>query len=128
MITFPLDALDPQDPMAGLRRAKRISSHTSFFKAGFCLGRVLICIVKSTQLSSTFKTLEPIDQNVRGRAKPTFRKLLQGGNDTLKPFRVSHTITGILNFLTDLLSTGILYSGGIYFDSLSQDQDVCRML
>lgn len=89
VITFPLDALDSRDPMAGLKRAKRISSHTSFFKAGFCLGRMLVCIVKSSQLSSTFKALEPIDQNVRGRSKPTFRKLLQGGNDTLKPFRVS---------------------------------------
>ncbi|KAF9563907.1 CNH-domain-containing protein [Agrocybe pediades] len=87
VITFPLEALDPLDPMAGLKRAKRISSHTSFFKAGFCLNKVLVCIVKSSQLSSTFKTLEPIDQNVRGRAKPTFKKLLQGGNDTLKLFR-----------------------------------------
>lgn len=90
VITFPLDALDPIDPMAGLKRAKRISSHTSFFKAGFCLGRILVCIVKSSQLSSTFKALEPIDQNIRGRSKPTFRKLLQGGNDTLKPFRVCY--------------------------------------
>jgi RHO1 GDP-GTP exchange protein 1/2 len=88
VITFPLDALDARDPNAGLRRAKQISSHTSFFKAGYCLGRMLVCIVKSSQLSSTFKTLEPIDQNVRGRSKPTFKKLLQGGNDTLKPFRV----------------------------------------
>ncbi|KAF8967665.1 CNH domain-containing protein [Flammula alnicola] len=87
VITFPLEALDPLDPMAGLKRAKRISSHTSFFKAGFCLNKVLVCIVKSSQLSSTFKTLEPIDQNIRGRAKPTFKKLLQGGNDTLKLFR-----------------------------------------
>jgi RHO1 GDP-GTP exchange protein 1/2 len=88
VITFPLEALDPHDPMAGLKRAKRISSHTSFFKAGYCLGKVLVCIVKSSQLSSTFKTLEPIDQNVRGLRKPTFRKLLQGGNDTLKMFKV----------------------------------------
>ncbi|KAJ7714757.1 CNH domain-containing protein [Mycena metata] len=73
VLTFPLDALDPMDPMAGLKRAKRIATHTSFFKAGFCLGRVLVCIVKSTQLSSTFKALEPIEQT--------------GGNDTLKPFR-----------------------------------------
>ncbi|KAJ7804556.1 CNH-domain-containing protein [Mycena olivaceomarginata] len=87
VLTFPLDALDPMDPNAGLKRAKRIATHTSFFKAGFCLGRVLVCIVKSTQLSSTFKALEPIEQTVRGRAKPTFKKLLQGGNDTLKPFR-----------------------------------------
>jgi len=47
---------------------------------------LLVCVVKSSQLSSTFKTLEPIDQSVRGRAKPTFKKLLQGGNDTLKLF------------------------------------------
>ncbi|EFI27376.1 RhoGEF Rgf2 [Coprinopsis cinerea okayama7 len=87
VITFPLDALDQNDPMAGLKRAKRISSHTSFFKAGYCLDRVLVCIVKSSQLSSTFKTLEPIDTNTRGRSKPTFKKLLQGGNDTLKIFR-----------------------------------------
>ncbi|KAH7890772.1 CNH domain-containing protein [Phlebopus sp. FC_14] len=87
VITFPLDALDAMDPMAGLKRAKRISSHTSFFKAGICLGKVLVCVVKSSPLSSTIKTLEPIDQNIRGRSKPTFRKLLQGGNDTLKLFR-----------------------------------------
>lgn len=88
MITFPLDALDPMDPLAGLKRAKRISSHTSFFKAGICLGKTLVCVVKSSPLSSTIKALEPIDQNIRGRSKPTFRKLLQGGNDTLKLFRV----------------------------------------
>jgi len=87
VITFPLEALDPLDPMAGLKRAKRISSHTSFFKAGFCLNKVLVCIVKSSQLSSTFKTLEPIDQNIRGRAKPTFKEMLRGGNDTLKLFK-----------------------------------------
>ncbi|TFL01949.1 RhoGEF Rgf2 [Pterulicium gracile] len=87
VLTFPLDSLDPRDPTAGIRRAKKIASHTSFFKAGHCLGKVLVCIVKSSQLSSTFKTLEPIDQNVRGRSKPTFKKLLQGGNDTLKLFR-----------------------------------------
>ncbi|KAJ7906080.1 RhoGEF Rgf2 [Mycena leptocephala] len=80
VLTFPLDALDPMDSTAGLIRAKRIATHTSFFKTGFCLGRVLG--------SSTFKVLEPIEPNVRGRAKPTFKKLLQGGNDTLKPFRL----------------------------------------
>lgn len=93
VITFPLDALDPMDPLSGLKRAKRISSHTTFFKAGVCLGKVLVCVVKSSPLSSTIKTLEPIDQNIRGRSKPTFRKLLQGGNDTLKLFRVCVPVT-----------------------------------
>lgn len=87
VITFPLDALDPRDPMAGLKRAKRIASHISFFKTGVCLGKTLVCVVKASPLSSTIKTLEPIDQNVRGRSKPTFRKLLQGGNDTLRVFK-----------------------------------------
>lgn len=87
VITFPLDALDPMDPMAGLKRAKKVSSHTSFFKAGFCLGKVLVCIVKSSQLSSTFKMMEPVDSNVRNRSKPTFKALLQGGHETLKSFR-----------------------------------------
>ncbi|PCH36385.1 CNH-domain-containing protein [Wolfiporia cocos MD-104 SS10] len=87
VITFPLDALDPMDPMAGLKRAKRIASHISFFKTGMCLGKTLVCVVKASPLSSTIKALEPIDQNVRGRNKPTFRKLLQGGNDTLRVFK-----------------------------------------
>ncbi|OJT06723.1 Rho1 guanine nucleotide exchange factor 1 [Trametes pubescens] len=87
VITFPLDALDPMDPLSGLKRAKRIASHISFFKAGVCVGKTLVCVVKSSPLSSTIKALEPIDQNVRGQRKPTFRKLLQGGNDTLRVFK-----------------------------------------
>ena len=89
VITFPLDALDPMDPMAGLKRAKRIASHISFFKAGICLGKTLVCVVKASALSSTIKALEPIDTTVRGARKPTFKKLLQGGNDTLKLFKVT---------------------------------------
>jgi hypothetical protein len=88
VITFPLDSLNGSNPMDGLKRAKRISSHTTFFKAGYCLGKALVCVVKSSPLSSTIKALEPIDQNVRGRSKPTFKKLLQGGNDTLRTYRV----------------------------------------
>jgi RHO1 GDP-GTP exchange protein 1/2 len=120
VITFPLEALDANDPMAGLRRAKKISSHTTFFKAGVCLGKTLVCVVKSSPLSSTIKTLEPIDQNIRGRAKPTFKKLLQGGNDTLKPFRVCHVFT--LGFTTLLMqTTGVLYPGRIEFNSFPED-------
>ncbi|CDO69776.1 hypothetical protein BN946_scf184766.g21 [Trametes cinnabarina] len=87
VLTFPLDALDPLDPLSGLKRAKRIASHISFFKAGVCVGKTLVCVVKSSPLSSTIKALEPIDQNIRGRSKPTFRKLLQGGNDTLRVYK-----------------------------------------
>lgn len=111
VITFPLDALDPRDPMAGLKRAKRVSSHTSFFKAGVCLGRMLVCVVKASALSTTIKTLEPIDQNLRGKNKPTFKKLLQGGNDTLRVFKVRffiHTTPGVVSdrhFIVGVLHT-----------------------
>ncbi|KAF8519036.1 CNH domain-containing protein [Hysterangium stoloniferum] len=88
VITFPLDALDPRDPLAGLKRAKHVSTHTSYFKTGTCLGKTLVCVVKTTALSSTIRVMEPIDYNVRGKNKPTFRKLLQGGNDTLRSFKV----------------------------------------
>ncbi|CAE6461849.1 unnamed protein product [Rhizoctonia solani] len=84
VVTFPLDAIDTEDPG---KRIKRIASHTSFFKAGYCLGRTLVCIVKASSLSSTIKVLEPIEQAIRGKSKPTFKKLLQGGNDTLKVFK-----------------------------------------
>lgn len=87
------------DPTSGLKRGKRIASHTSFFKAGVCLNRTLVCVVKTSALSTTVKAFEPIHQNVRGKNKPTFRKLLQGGNDTLRLFREfyipveSHSLT-----------------------------------
>ena len=122
MITFPFEALDPNDPTAGLKRAKKISTHTTFFKAGICLGRTLVSVVKSTPLSSTIKTLEPIDQNVRGRSKPTFRKLLQGGADTLRVFKVCvEKFCGLAGPVLTR-SLGILYPRGIKFVALSQDE------
>lgn len=86
--TFPLDCLDPNDPNAAHKRGKRISSHTSFFKSGICLGRTLIAIVKSSPLSSTIKVLEPVDQNMRGKKPQTgFMRRLNNSQDTLKVFK-----------------------------------------
>jgi hypothetical protein len=88
--TFPLDCLDPNDPNAALKRGKRISSHTSFFKSGHCLGKMLIAVVKSSTLSSTIKVMEPIDQSIsRKKPQTSFIKRLNGGNDALKLFKVS---------------------------------------
>jgi hypothetical protein len=122
VITFPLDALDHMDPLAGLRRAKRIASHITFFKTGVCLGKTLVCVVKASPLSSTIKTLEPIDQNVRGRNKPTFRKLLQGGNDTLRVFKVSlcHDRRSPDPF-AEQSSLGILYPSAVQFNTFLED-------
>ncbi|KAG8900412.1 RHO1 GDP-GTP exchange protein 2 [Tulasnella sp. 408] len=87
VMAVPLEALDLNDPIANLKRAKEVSSHASFFKAGTCLGRTLVSVVKASALSSTIKTLEPIDQAVRRKNKPALRKLLQGGNDILRVFK-----------------------------------------
>ncbi|KAF7288465.1 Rho guanyl-nucleotide exchange factor [Mycena chlorophos] len=110
---FPLGALDAKDPTAGHKRMKgigRIAAHTSFFKAGFCLGRVLVCMVKSTHLSSALKALEPIEHNVRGLAKPPFKKLLQGGNDTLQPFTCQPVLIQVFQkFYIPVESTSIHY-------------------
>jgi hypothetical protein len=84
---FTLDTLDPYDPMAGLKHAKRISSHTTFFKVGSCFNKTSVCVVKSSPLSTTIKLFEPIVENGRGRAKPSFRKLVQGENDSLQIYR-----------------------------------------
>lgn len=84
-----MEELDPKDPTAALKRGKRIATHTSFFKAGICINKAIVCVVKTSALSTTVKTFEPIDQHVRGRNRPTFKKLLQGGNDTLKLFKAS---------------------------------------
>ncbi|EPQ31465.1 uncharacterized protein PFL1_00800 [Pseudozyma flocculosa PF-1] len=106
--TFTLDALDPSDPMGSLKRGRRISSHTSFFRAGICLNRTLVCVVKSSSLSSTIKTLEPIEQNVRGKKQPTFRKLLQGGQESLRVFKEFYipTESSSIHFLKSKLCVG----------------------
>lgn len=101
-MTFPLDELDPSDPASGMKRAKRVASHASFFKAGLCLGKTLVCIVKASNLSSTIKTLVPIDAPKSKQVKPTFRKILQGGNDSLRVFRVCDTSVGYAWHMTGL--------------------------
>jgi hypothetical protein len=42
-----------------------------------------VCVVETGPLSSTIKIFEAIDHNLRRCNKPTFRKLLQGGNTCL---------------------------------------------
>lgn len=106
--TFALDVLEPADPVSSLKRGRRVSSHTTFFKVGVCLGRTLVCIVKSGPLSSTIKTLEPIEQNIRSKKQPTFRKLLQGGQDMLRVFKEFYipTESSSIHFLKSKLCIG----------------------
>ncbi|KOS12758.1 cnh-domain-containing protein [Malassezia pachydermatis] len=106
--TFTLNALDPADPVMSLKRGRRIASHTSFFRAGVCMGRTLVCVVKSGPVSSTIKTLEPIEYSLRAKKQQTFRKLLQGGQDTLRVFKEFYipTESSSIHFLKSKLCIG----------------------
>jgi len=83
VLAIPLDALDAMDPLAGLEHTDRIAQHTSFFKSGVCVGRMLVCLVKTAALSSTIKIFELIDENLRERSNP----MSQGVNDTLRLYK-----------------------------------------
>ncbi|KEP46985.1 putative Rho guanyl-nucleotide exchange factor [Rhizoctonia solani 123E] len=91
VLTFPLDVFDVEDPMRHgeypLKHMKRITSHTSFFKVGYCLGRTLVCIVEARPSNSTIKVFEPIAQSIRNKSKPTYKDLLRGGSDMLEVFK-----------------------------------------
>ena len=75
-----------------MRHAKKIASHTTFFKAGLCLGKTLVCVVKVSQLSGTIKVPESINYAVRGKSKLKSKKLIQGRNDTLRLYRASSVV------------------------------------
>ncbi|KAK4057754.1 RHO1 GDP-GTP exchange protein 2 [Microbotryomycetes sp. JL221] len=105
--TFYVDHLDPGDAIGAAKRARKISSHATFFKAGQCLGRTLVCVVKSGSVSSTIKTLEPVDQ-VRGKKQPAIRKFLQGSNESLRVFKEFYipTESSSVHFLKSKLCVG----------------------
>ncbi|KAF8216832.1 citron-like protein [Mycena galopus ATCC 62051] len=69
VLTFPLAALDQVDPSAGLQHATQISATTSFFKVGFCLGRVLVSTFMFSKPSTVIKVMEA-KQGWRGTLKP----------------------------------------------------------
>ena len=86
--TFYVDHLDPSDSVGAAKRARKISSNASFFRSGICMGRTIVCVVKSGAMSSTIKTLEPIELQSRGGKKqPAIRKFLQGNHDALRVFK-----------------------------------------
>jgi hypothetical protein len=124
--TFPLDCLDPNDPNAALKRGKRVSSHTSFFKTGICLGKVLIAVVKSTTLSSTIKVLEPIDQTMRGKKPQTsFMKRLNGGQDALKLFKVGRDPAPRIRRRGRADEAGVLHPHGVVVCAFPEDEALC---
>ncbi|CAN6672251.1 RHO1 GDP-GTP exchange protein 2 [Trichomonascus vanleenenianus] len=87
LYSWPLDCLDTPDPVANSRRSKKVMGHINFYKVGICLGRVLVCTVKSSSLTTTVKVMEPFDPQPRGRRQQPFSKLLKNQNEGLKMFK-----------------------------------------
>ena len=124
LFSYPIELLTDHDNTATNfqmnRKAKKVSGHVNFFKAGVCLGRVFLCVVKASAMSSTIKVLEPVEGLNRGRGKLGIAKFLQGGQD----FKV-HKV-----FLPLLLSNwgiGILCPHGINFYPLPKIQIMRRL-
>ena len=86
LLSYQLGALDPNEPMSS-KRAKKIQSHCNFFKTGICLGRHLVCCVKSSALSTTIKVYEPNDAMSRTKKQKGLSKMFNAGQDELKPFK-----------------------------------------
>ncbi|KAL7808260.1 CNH domain-containing protein [Trichoderma gracile] len=84
--SYSLSALTSDDP-ALAKRPKKIQNHCSFFKSGICMGRHLVCCVKSSTLSTTIKVFEPNDAMTKGKKQKGLGKLMGGGFDELRPFK-----------------------------------------
>ncbi|OTB01800.1 hypothetical protein M426DRAFT_63312 [Hypoxylon sp. CI-4A] len=84
--SYSLSALDPNEP-ALAKRPKKIQSNCNFFKTGICLGRHLVCCVKSSALSTTIKVYEPNDSMSKGKKQKGFGKMFNAGQDELKAFK-----------------------------------------
>ena len=92
MYSFPLDALDPEESQAAPSKRGRKICHANYFNAGMCNGKLLVCCVKSSSLSSTVKVYEPMDSMTKGKKKSGLAKMLAGGQEVLRPYKVNkHT-------------------------------------
>ena len=85
LVSYPLSALDPNEPALS-KRSKKIQSHCNFFKTGISLGRHLVCCVKSSALSTTIKVFEPNDAMSKAKKQKGF-KMFNSGQDELKAFK-----------------------------------------
>lgn len=108
LYSYSMESLDLNDTTLANKRPRKIAGHTNFFKSGLCLGRLLVCVVKSSALSSTIKVLEPVDNVCRGKKQVPFKFLLQGGQDVLKVFKEFYipTESTSVHFLKHKLCVG----------------------
>ncbi|CAO3632525.1 unnamed protein product [Cunninghamella blakesleeana] len=92
--TFPLDevlepSMDNNKPMT-IKKGRSISTNTSFFYVGECMGKSLVCVVKPNTLgTTTIRVMEPIvtDDNKNKKSGFSIRRLVRNGPVGLKPYK-----------------------------------------
>lgn len=94
LYSYPMEALDPEEGQAAImsKRGRKIC-HANIFKSGVCVGQQLVCCVKTSALSTTVKVYEPMENMTKKSKKSGFAKMLAGGQDVLKPYKVFRSIT-----------------------------------
>jgi hypothetical protein len=88
LTSYSLEALDTNNQGSLVTRPTRIQSQVTFFKAGICLGRHLVCTVKASGLSTTVKVYELTNTSAEAKKKPAFSRIFQSEQDALKLFKV----------------------------------------
>ncbi|KAI8979297.1 CNH domain-containing protein [Mycotypha africana] len=86
---FPSDVLSSTS-IPQIRKGRVISPNTSFFYIGECLGKTLLCVVKSNALSATIiRVLEPvsIDENKRSKSLFKLKQLVKSRSVGLKAYK-----------------------------------------
>ncbi|KAH8550125.1 CNH domain-containing protein [Umbelopsis sp. PMI_123] len=85
LYTYSIDALMAGDTAP--KRGRRVSKHVSFFKVGYSIDRTLVCVVKSSTITSTIRTLEPVATNDPKKSKSNFGRLIRGSSEALKIYK-----------------------------------------
>ncbi|KAF2867394.1 CNH domain-containing protein [Massariosphaeria phaeospora] len=107
LYSYSLEALDPDESQAMVKRPRKICS-ANFFKAGICLGQQLVACVKTSALSTTIKVYEPKESMASKSRKSGFAKMLSTGQDQLKPYKEFYipTESTSIHFLRSKLCVG----------------------
>lgn len=91
MYSYPIEALDPEESQNAMTKRGRKICHANFFKVGVCVGQHLVCCVKTSAMSTTtVKVYEPMDTMTKNKKKSGIAKMLAGGQEVLKPYKVPY--------------------------------------
>lgn len=89
LYSYSADVIDSDESALGpLKRGKKISG-ANFFKCGVFDNQHLVCCVKTSALSATIKVFKPMDSMTNNKKKSGFSRMLAGGQDVLRPYKVS---------------------------------------